>query len=597
MADEIVRGWDPSIDGKGTLGHADFRWGEVNAVKYNAATVVTDNIEAKTISGEIAPKLVSKIVHSDDSIIITQADGSQSTVPLTGETTLGWCRKRRIEKSGNTVKLWWEDPLDGYAQWAKTVIVKKQGAYPESPSDGITVVTTTERDKYKTNPYTDTQADADKWYYRAFPVSAGGNTSYHRLNKFGFWHYAIWIDREDGVESTCVHNVDGYDNQGYRPIKMIFDTDVEKNVLDWGDWENAQFMPKPCMLRNNGTVDYYLNPNNYNQKADGSPTTDISDVNYDGNAMMEWSPVFTKNETIGTKHYIYYCSEKLDDSYECYSAKKDNGTYGEHWYMPIYEGRVVNNVMRSLSTGTDGTGTGAALPTASTTMDQEMTYAKANGTGWNITNWADENLVAMLGVLVMGRLNCAMAIGYNCGSSSSGLTHKVGTANKKGMFFGHYTTSAYATKFFGMENWWGHRWRRCVGLITKDYKVFVKMTKSIVDGSTVQNYNSTADGYINTGITVPSGMSGSYFVDVANSKYGFAIPTALTKYKGDTGTAGGSASTYYCDGGWSAGGVCALVSGGHVGGGTASGLFCFCVNSAPSYAAWDIGASLSFKSF
>lgn len=584
MARKGIAPWE---NGAGQIGTPELKWKQV----------CTNEIYADTLGGEIAKNTVAHITKNDDAISILYADGTKEDIVVeAGETTMGWCRKRRIEKSGNTVKLWWEDPLDGYAQWAKTVIVKKQGAYPESPSDGVTVVTTTERDKYKTNPYTDTQADADKWYYRAFPVSAGGNTSYHRLNKFGFWHYAIWIDREDGVESTCVHNVDGYDNQGYRSIKMIFDTDVEKNALDWGDWENAQFMPKPCMLRNNGTVDYYLNPNNYNQKADGSPTTDISDVNYDGNAMMEWSPVFTKNETIGTKHYIYYCSEKLDDSYECYSAKKDDGTYGEHWYMPIYEGRVVNNVMRSLSTGTDGTGTGAALPTASTTMDQEMTYAKANGTGWNITNWADENLVAMLGVLVMGRLNCAMAIGYNCGSSSNGLTHKVGTANKKGMFFGHYTTSVYATKFFGMENWWGHRLRRCVGLLTKDYKVFVKMTKSIVDGSTVQNYNSTADGYINTGITVPA-MSGSYFVDVANSKYGYVIPTALTKYKGDTGTAGGSASTYYCDGGWSAGGVCALVSGGSVYDGTASGLFSFRVLEAPSYAYWFFGASLSFKSF
>nr|DAG81743.1 MAG TPA: PvdO maturation, periplasm, HYDROLASE.24A [Caudoviricetes sp.] len=582
MARKGIAPWE---NGAGQIGTPELKWKQV----------CTNEIYADTLGGEIAKNTVAHITKNDDAISILYADGTKEDIVVeAGETTMGWCRKRRIEKSGNTVKLWWEDPLDGYAQWAKTAIVKKQGAYPESPSDGITVVTTTERDKYKTNPYTDTQADADKWYYRAFPVSAGGNTSYHRLNKFGFWHYAIWIDREDGVESTCVHNVDGYDNQGYRPIKMIFDTDVEKNALDWGDWENAQFMPKPCMLRNNGTVDYYLNPNNYNQKADGSPTTDISDVNYDGNAMMEWSPVFTKNETIGTKHYIYYCSEKLDDSYECYSAKKEDGNYGDHWYMPIYEGRVVNNVMRSLSTGTDGTS--GAKPTASTTMDQEMTYAKANGTGWNITCWADENLVAMLGIMVMGRLNCAMAIGYNCGSSTSALTHNIGTANKKGMFFGHYTTSAYATKFFGMENWWGHRWRRCVGLITKDYKVFVKMTKSIIDGSTVQNYNSTADGYINTGITVPA-MSGSYFVDVANSKYGYAIPTALTKYKGDTGTAGGSASTYYCDGGWSAGSVCALFSGGGVSGGAASGLFCFHVDHAPSYANWNLGASLSFKSF
>ena len=92
-------------------------------------------------------------------------------------------------------------------------------------------------------------------------------------------------------------------------------------------------------------------------------------------------------------------------------------------------------------------------------------------------------------------------------------------------------------------------------------------------------------------------MSGSYFVDVAASKYGFAIPTALTKYKGDTGTAGGSSTTYYCDAAWSAAGTMALLSGGNVANGVAHGLFAFAVDSAPSYADWFIGASLSYKGF
>ena len=123
------------------------------------------------------------------------------------------------------------------------------------------------------------------------------------------------------------------------------------------------------------------------------------------------------------------------------------------------------------------------------------------------------------------------------------------------------------------------------------------MTKTIVDGSTVQNYNSDGSGYIDTGITVPSGMSSSYFVDVAASKYGFAIPAALTKYKGDTGTAGGSSTTYYCDGAWSAAGTMALLSGGSVNDGVAPGLFAFYVGLAPSDAIWNIGASLSYKGF
>lgn len=591
----MTRDYVPRADNEGNIGTTVKKWKAVNATSVNAADISADTASLKAITGDVASNIVSDVQKADDAIVVTKGDGTSMTLSVLGETTLGWCRKRRIEKDGNTVKLYWEDPTDGYAQWGKTVIVKKEGSWPESPTDGTVVVTTTTRDQYKETPYIDTQDNSDNWYYRAFPVSAGGNTSYHRLNRFGFWHYAIWIDREDGVEATCVHNMDGYDNQDYRPIKMIFQSNVADNTLDWGDWKDAQFMPKPCMLKSSGAVDYYLNPDNYNQKADGTTTTDISSTTYDGNAMMEWSPVYTKVESTPTKHFIYFCSHKLDDSYECYSAKKKDGTYGDHWYMPIYEGRVVNNVMRSLSTGTDGTS--GAKPTASTTMDQEMTYAKANGTGWNITCWADENLVAMLGIMVMGRLNCAMAIGYNCGSSTSALTHNIGTANKKGMFFGHYTTSAYATKFFGMENWWGHRWRRCVGLLTKDYKVYTKMTKSTIDGSTVQNYNSDASGYIDTGITVPSGMSGSYFVDVAASKYGFAIPAALTKYKGDTGTAGGSSTTYYCDAAWSAAGTMALLSGGTVIDGVASGLFAFNVHHAPSYAYWHIGASLSYKGF
>lgn len=591
----MTRDYVPRADNEGNIGTAAKRWKAVNAESVNASGISADTASLGAITGDAASNIVADVQKSDDAIVVTKADGTSMTLSVLGETTLGWCRKRRIEKDGNTVKLYWEDPTDGYAQWGKTVIVKKEGSWPESPTDGTVVVTTTTRDQYKETPYIDTQDNSDNWYYRAFPVSAGGNTSYHRLNRFGFWHYAIWIDREDGVEATCVHNMDGYDNQDYRPIKMIFQSNVADNTLDWGDWEHAQFMPRPCMLRSSGEVDYYLNPDDYNQKADGTATTDISSTNYDGNAMMEWSPVYTKVESTPTKHFIYFCSHKLDDSYECYSAKKEDGNYGDHWYMPIYEGRVVNNVMRSLSTGTDGTS--GAKPTASTTMDQEMTYAKANGTGWNITCWADENLVAMLGIMVMGRLNCAMAIGYNCGSSTSALTHNIGTANKKGMFFGHYTTSAYATKFFGMENWWGHRWRRCVGLLTKDYKVYTKMTKSIIDGSTVQNYNSDASGYIDTGITVPSGMSSSYFVDVAASKYGFAIPAALTKYKGDTGTAGGSSTTYYCDAAWSAAGTMALFSGGAVNLGVAFGLFAFYVNYAPSSAYWSIGASLSYKGF
>jgi len=56
-------------------------------------------------------------------------------------------------------------------------------------------------------------------------------------------------------------------------------------TFDYGSWENAFFMPKPCMLKSNGKVDYYLDPNDYTKKLNGT-ASDISNPNYDGNAMM-----------------------------------------------------------------------------------------------------------------------------------------------------------------------------------------------------------------------------------------------------------------------------------------------------------------------
>lgn len=38
--------------------------------------------------------------------------------------------------------------------------------------------------------------------------------------------------------------------------------------FSYGDWENAFFMPRPCMLKYDGTVDYYLDPDDYAHKAD-----------------------------------------------------------------------------------------------------------------------------------------------------------------------------------------------------------------------------------------------------------------------------------------------------------------------------------------
>lgn len=332
------------------------------------------------------------------------------------------------------------------------------------------------------------------------------------------------------------------------------------------------------MLKADGTVDYYLDPDDYTKKADGT-ASDVTNMSYDGNAMMEWAPVFTKVVREGNRLYMYFCSEKYDDDYECYSCKKSDGEYGEHFYMPIYEGYVSSGKMRSMSSG--------QKPTVNTTAENEATYATANGTGWNTTLWADEQLLQMLGILFFERLNLQVACGYNPGSSTSAITHVNGTANAKGMFYGHASTNAVGTKYFGMENWWGHRWRRCNGLMCINRRVKVKLTNSTIDGSTVTGYNRTGNGYIDTGVDVPS-ASESYIKEISGDPRCVTAPVTVT---------GASSTTYYCDAAWSAAGTMQLILGGSVYFGASAGLFAFYVSDAPSNAAWNIGASLSYKSF
>ena len=73
------------------------------------------------------------------------------------------------------------------------------------------------------------------------------------------------------------------DAVGMTPAKMNYTADC----FDYGSWQDAFFMPRPCMLKYDGTVDYYLDPDDYSKKEDGT-ASDVANTSYGGNAMMEW---------------------------------------------------------------------------------------------------------------------------------------------------------------------------------------------------------------------------------------------------------------------------------------------------------------------
>ncbi len=485
---------------------------------------------------------------------------------------------KRIEKSGNTVKLYWQDPrntiIDGYtlASWKSTTIVKKQGTYPEDVDDGEIVAIVTERNRYLDTPLEDTQEDAANWYYRAFPLSVNGVYCLDKRNCFGVVLYGYRINEIDQVPSTRVEYLPYCDNYFYDPCSM----DHIADTFSWGSWERAFFVPKPCALKYNGEVDYYLDVHDFTKKADGS-ASDVSSFDYGGNFMCEFPKIFVKFWRENNYIYVLVSNTKLDDGFECYACKKSDGSYAEHFYLPMFEGtKDTDNRLRSIATNT--------VPTASTNAETEATYAMANGTGWNTTLWADEMLMILLFPLLFKSTDSQVALGYGASGSSSGLTCRNDAALAKGMMYGTASGNAAGMTYLGLHNWWAHRWRRCNGLMNNKGTIYVKMTPSTIDGSSTDGFNRTGEGYINTGHLMPACENSYYRRYLPVGKYGL-MPQTVS----------GSSTTYYCDAGWANNGqLDQLLLGGSVNNGTSGGVFCFHVNGAPSITNWSFGASPSY---
>ena len=399
--------------------------------------------------------------------------------------------------------------------------------------------------------------------------------------------YAFHIDgSEDDPDSKVTYLKDAI---GMRPAKM----DYTNGVFDYGSWKDAFFMPRPCMVRQDGTVDYYLKEDDYTKKADGS-ASDVADTTYNGNAMMEWGrdgkKIWMKIEPDSgdaNSCTVYIADYQVDSTYHDWPFHNCNGVSVDHFYTPIYNGSAVsdgtNDVLRSLS---------GQYISYSKDAATEITMAGRNNAGtaeiWGTEVYADIVLINTL-LALMGKSTDTQAVfgrGLDSGSETAMKAYVTGALNDKGLFYG-YDDGSHGVKVFGMENWWACQWRRYRGHIMVDGVQKVKLTYGTEDGSTAAGYNLTGANYISVGAT-PSGTSGQYC-----DKYEFTPNGAFPK---DADNTKATSSTHYCDGLWfNNSGTRVPFRGGSSVDGSLAGAWFVHLSYDASDAGWGIGAALSCK--
>ena len=292
------------------------------------------------------------------------------------------------------------------------------------------------------------------------------------------------------------------DATNYTPITYSGTT---PNMGSWESWINSHFTP--VMLKSNGTVDYELNRNNLNYKADGTTASDISNTNYNGNAMLRIKKFYIScsSETVGsgsdayTVHTIKMCDSKIDDTYTCWGFVDASGNEKDYVYYALYNCyKDSNNKLRSIS----GVTLNESRPGNQLLSYNDMVAAaKANGTGWDISNLALENAIGLVMMMIYKSVNPTF-INQEIGDlyrQSMSVYQVTGTRNADGGF--PYVTAAQKQKALWIESFWrnydsmnqSHPWINGLaslrtGTGSNDFMPYYKKQPPYDDFTTISNW-------------------------------------------------------------------------------------------------------------
>ena len=416
------------------------------------------------------------------------------------------------------ITLNWNDPSDvtitstsgevvTVSKWAGTKILRKTGSYPANENDGTLVINNGVQDQYVSTGYQDTGlTNGTVYYYAAFPYTDDNLYTVSTANRATatpqpFATYGVSIDLSNSNPLTSVTYTDGA-------------VGVTKGSAAWDTMAIFKDI-KPCVLLN-GVVQYYLNPANFAQKADGS-ASDITSGSA-GDVMIEIPKIGFKITTVGSTVTVKITENPADSNYKYYAHTRTTEGDRSKLYVGAFLGYNLSSKLRSLS---------GKAPTATQTRATFRTQAQANGAGYDLLSFYPYLLLQCLYLIRYGSLDSQTALGRGYVDGNSAAINTGGTV-AKGMNFGE-TTGKLQMKFLGIEDFWGNLYQFLDGL-------FCDVSRNILTAFT--NFNDTGAGYTNRGQGATANVSGYMSVPQGSSESGFIAKTCS-----------GSATTFFSDSG------------------------------------------------
>lgn len=135
-------------------------------------------------------------------------------------------------------------------------------------------------------------------------------------------------------------------NKNFTPMSMNMSTHA-MNYGSWADWSWLK-ANVPVMCNFDGGIDYYLNPNDYTKKADGTDS-DVSNVDYAGDAMSVIQKIYKKEYKVGNDRYVFFCERKVDEDFKAVGFNV-LGKERDYMLIPMFYGSIdANGKMRSIA--------------------------------------------------------------------------------------------------------------------------------------------------------------------------------------------------------------------------------------------------------